>query len=80
MNEIPPIPESISHKKLHKLLLAANKEFKKPEETKLPFTETKNNFNELIKNWSEQSQTLIKFLTLQIFIILKTFLKINTPD
>lgn len=65
MNEIPSIPESISHKRLNKLLSHAKKEFKgvlDESQKDIEFNKEQESFEELLSNWSSVSKELIQSL------------------
>ncbi len=62
MNEIPSFPESISHKKLNKLLFHAQKDLKNERSFNIQSQEEKDRLEELLSKWSSISKELIKGL------------------
>ena len=62
MNEIPSIPESISHKKLNKFFSHAIKEQASSKNVNIEFQQEKDNFQELLANWSSLSKELLESL------------------
>ncbi len=62
MNEIPSFPESISHKKLNKFLSHAQKGPKDEANINIEFQEERQNFEELLNNWSSISKDLLESL------------------
>ncbi len=62
MNEIPSIPESISHKKLNKFLSQALKELNIDNNVNIESLEEKENFEDLLNTWSSVSKELLASL------------------
>ena len=62
MNEIPSFPESISHKKLNKLLFHAQKDLKNERSINIESEEAASKLEELLTNWSAISKDLLKNL------------------
>ena len=63
MNEIPFFPESISHKKLNKLLFNAQKDLIRNERSvNIESQEEKDRIEELLANWSSTSKDLLTSL------------------
>ncbi len=62
MNEIPSIPESISHKKLNKFFSHALKEQSNGQDVNAEFQQEKENFQELLNSWSSLSKELLESL------------------
>ncbi len=62
MKEIPPIPESISHKELKTLFSEARKEFNESTDHNIPFLEEEERLGKLLLTWATTSKQLIKFL------------------
>ena len=63
MNNIPPIPESISHKKLNTLFVNVKKDFSNCNEIKNNSTKEENHLEELLTTWSNTSKDLLKSLS-----------------
>ncbi len=62
MQEIPQVPESISHKKLKKLFSHAKKDFNENADNNIPSTEEKERLEKLLFTWSSASKELLKAL------------------
>ncbi len=62
MKEIPPIPESISHKKLKNLFSNAKKDFYGNGQNSLSSEEENEKLEKLLYKWSTTSKELLKTL------------------
>ena len=62
MSEFNQIPTSISHKQLHKLFIQAHKELSTQDSKGQVFSEEKEVYNQIIKNWSESSKELLTLI------------------
>ena len=63
MQEIPPIPESISHKELKTLFSQAKKDFNQASDHYIPSSEEKERFEQLLLTWATTSKPLLKVLS-----------------
>ena len=62
MQEIPPAPESISHKQLKKLFSHAKKDLNGTDDKYKPSKEEKERLDELLFTWATASKELLKGL------------------
>ncbi len=62
MQEIPPVPESISHKKLKKLFSDARKDFNATTEHSSQTSEEKQKLENLLLTWATSSKELLRAL------------------
>ena len=62
VQEIPPAPESISHKQLKKLFSQAKKDFNGTSDQYNPSTEEKEKLEKLLFTWATASKELLKGL------------------
>ena len=65
MSDLPPIPSSISHKKLNALRLKAYKEVTSYGTSINQSSEDQEKFNDLIKTWSELNTEILSQLNMK---------------
>ncbi len=62
MTDFPSVPNKISHKDLNSLLRAAFKDTELAESSLIDGTNKLDEFNQLLRDWAERSEKILKLL------------------